>query len=140
MTAAAHEVPAPWSRIAVLEHEVEAERLDVELNHQGIPHVMVSYGDSAFDGLFQAGHGWGHVEAPGKQKDAILSLLEGIRLRSSSESERNTVRDTVKAAEEAGEIQGHRQCVVCNAAIPDGASLCPKCGWAQPGNNELGSS
>jgi len=73
------EVVGPWDRIAVLAHAVEADRLDVELNNRQIPHVMVSYGDSALDGLFQVAHGWGHVEAPVVHQDAVLSILEDIR-------------------------------------------------------------
>ncbi len=75
----AAEALEPWDRIAVLAHAVEADRLDVELNNRQIPHVMVSYGDSALDGLFQASHGWGHVEAPVKHQDVVLSVLNDIR-------------------------------------------------------------
>ena len=78
-SAPAFELPGPWERMAVLAHSVEADRLDVELNNRQIPHVMVSYGDSALDGLFQASHGWGHVEAPVEHKAAVLSTLEDIR-------------------------------------------------------------
>ena len=70
---------APWHKVAVLENEVEADLLDVELNSQGIPHVMVSYHDAALDGLFQTLRGWGHVEAPDEAKDQILSILKAIR-------------------------------------------------------------
>ena len=69
---------APWHKVAVLENEVEADLLDVELNSQGIPHVMVSYRDAALDGLFQTLRGWGHVEAPDQAKDQILSILKEI--------------------------------------------------------------
>ena len=75
----ASEVLEPWDRITVLAHAVEADRLDVELNNRHIPHVMVSYGDSALDGLFQVSHGWGHVEAPVEHKPAVLSILDDIR-------------------------------------------------------------
>jgi hypothetical protein len=75
----AAEALAPWQRIAVLEHEVEAERLGVELANRKIPHVLITYNDSALDGLFQASHGWGHVEAPGEHRDAVLGLLREIR-------------------------------------------------------------
>lgn len=75
----ASEVQGPWDRIVVLAHAIEADRLDVELNNRQIPHVMVSYGDSALDGLYQVSHGWGHVEAPAKLQGAILSILDEIR-------------------------------------------------------------
>jgi hypothetical protein len=74
----ATEASVPWHKVAVLENEVEADLLDVELKSHGIPHVMVSYRDAALDGLFQTLRGWGHVEAPGGAKDQILSILKAI--------------------------------------------------------------
>jgi hypothetical protein len=47
---------------------------------------MVSYRDSAFDGLFQTARGWGHLEAPMKHRDAILTVLRDIR-QSSGQSQ-----------------------------------------------------
>jgi hypothetical protein len=72
------EETVPWHKVAVLENEVVADRLDVELNSQGIPHVMVSYHDTALDGLFQTLRGWGHVEAPDEARSRILSILKEI--------------------------------------------------------------
>ncbi len=70
---------ARWDKVAVMEHEVEAERLDVELNNRKIPHLLQSYYDSALDGLYQSARGWGHVQAPREYKEAVLSVLEDIR-------------------------------------------------------------
>ena len=69
--------------IAVLDNEVEARVLDGLLKERGIPYRIRSYHDSAYDGLFQSSHGWGQVEAPGKFKEEILSMLEDLRLRAS---------------------------------------------------------
>ncbi|MGA2865688.1 MAG: zinc ribbon domain-containing protein [Verrucomicrobiota bacterium] len=73
--------PPPWERITTLENEIEADRLDLALRSMMIPHVMVSYSDSAFDGLFQAGRGWGHVESPKEHREVILSILNDLRQR-----------------------------------------------------------
>ncbi len=75
----ATQAPPAWQRVAVLENEVEAERLGVELEAQGIPHVMISYSDTAYDGLFQLSRGWGHLEAAPEHKEAILAILQDIR-------------------------------------------------------------
>ena len=72
-------VSGRWQRIAVLNNEVEAERLDLELQNLGVPHVMVSYRDSALDGLYQVGRGWGHVEADATNASTVISLLEDWR-------------------------------------------------------------
>jgi hypothetical protein len=68
-----------FTKIAVLQDESEAERLHIELEREEIPHVMVSYEDPAFAGIFQTAKGWGHIEANEENKDAILSTLEDIR-------------------------------------------------------------
>jgi hypothetical protein len=73
------EMPVPTERIAMLQSEIEAERLMVELNTRNIPHCIISHHDSAFDGLFQMYRGWGHVEAPADYKETIMSILESIR-------------------------------------------------------------
>ena len=65
--------------IAVLDNEVEAQLLDAELTERGIPHLLRSYYDSAYNGIFQFSQGWGHVEAPSKYKDEILQILNSMR-------------------------------------------------------------
>ncbi len=76
------EAPPPAQKIALLQNEIEAELLEEELTNRNIPHCLISYHDSAFDGLFQLYRGWGHVEAPTEFKDAIVSVLEDIRAAS----------------------------------------------------------
>ena len=66
-------------RIAVLRNEVEAQLLAGELAELDIPHLMKSYYDGAFDGVYQFSKGWGHIEAPSKFKEKILKILTGIR-------------------------------------------------------------
>lgn len=70
-------------KIAILENEAEAQVLDGLLREQGIPHVIRSYHDSAYDGLFQSSHGWGHIEAPGKFREEILSMLKALKQQAS---------------------------------------------------------
>lgn len=66
-------------RIAVLRNEIEAQLLAGELAGLDIPHLMKSYYDGAFDGVYQFSKGWGHVEAPSEFRDKILEVLAGIR-------------------------------------------------------------
>lgn len=68
-------------RVAILQDEVEAMALGAELEAIGIPHNVVSYFDSAYDGLFQVNKGWGHVEAPEEFADQILEILQQLRPR-----------------------------------------------------------
>jgi len=66
-------------RIVVLRNEVEAQLLAGELAELDIPHLMKSYYDGAFDGVYQFSKGWGHIEAPSEFRDKILEVLAGIR-------------------------------------------------------------
>ena len=71
-------------KIAVLDSEVQAELVDSVLAQRGIPHLMRSYHDSAYDGIFQTRGGWGHIEAPQDSRDEILAVVEEIRRQASS--------------------------------------------------------
>jgi hypothetical protein len=62
-------------KIVVLDNEVQARVLESMLKEQGIPHLIRSYHDSAYDGLFQMSKGWGCVEAPEKFKSIIINIL-----------------------------------------------------------------
>ena len=75
-----------FEKIAAIEHEVEANCLRAELEAHGIPHAMLSYYDSAYDGLFQFSTGWGHVEAPVERRDEILEILKAIRQEAAQQS------------------------------------------------------
>jgi len=71
-------------KIAVLDSEVQAELVDSVLTERDIPHLMRSYHDSAYDGIFQTHGGWGHVEAPAAFKDDILAVIEDIKRQAST--------------------------------------------------------
>jgi hypothetical protein len=71
-------------KIAVLDSEVQAELVDSVLSERGIPHLMRSYHDSAYDGIFQTHAGWGHVEAPAAFKDELLAVIEDVRRQAAS--------------------------------------------------------
>ena len=66
-------------RIVTLDNIVQAQVVDSALTEAGIPHVMVSYYDAAYDGLFQAMRGWGHVEAPKRFREEVLAVVEAAR-------------------------------------------------------------
>jgi hypothetical protein len=68
-----------FKKILVLNNEVEAQLLDAVLEEQEIPHLMRTYHDRAYDGLWQQQQGWGHVEAPEEFKERILSIYQDLR-------------------------------------------------------------
>jgi hypothetical protein len=70
---------ADYVKVSVLDNEIEAQLLDSILEEREIPHLMVSYHDTAYDGLFQTQKGWGHVSAPTPFKQEILEILNAVR-------------------------------------------------------------
>jgi hypothetical protein len=69
----------PYTKVAVLESEIEAQILDSILNEQGIPHHIQSYHDTAYDGIYQAQKGWGRISAPAAWSEEIKEILSDIR-------------------------------------------------------------
>lgn len=65
-------------KILVFENEIEANLLDGLLKERDIPHVIRSYHDSAYDGLWQYHTGWGQLDAPEEYKDEILMIYNGM--------------------------------------------------------------
>ena len=69
-------------KVAVLNNEIEAQLIDGLLSDQDIPHVMQSYHDSAYDGLFQGAGGWGHIEAPLNFHEQVIRVIDEVRRQS----------------------------------------------------------
>ena len=73
-------------KIAVLENEVEAHLVNSILKERRIPHVIKSYHDFAYDGVFQLTKGWGVINAPLVHKETILEILDDIRKQGCSDN------------------------------------------------------
>jgi len=65
-------------KILALDNEFQAMLLDDILNERNIPHIMKSYHDSAYDGLWQTQSSWGHVDAPEEYRDEILEIFNNM--------------------------------------------------------------
>jgi hypothetical protein len=63
-------------KILNLDNEFEAKLLDEILTEKNIPHLIRSYHDSVYDGLWQMQSAWGHVEAPEEFRDEIIRTYE----------------------------------------------------------------
>ena len=66
-------------KVAILENTIEAQLIDSILDEHNIPHLLHSYHDTAYDGLFQVQKGWGELRAPLSFKDDILEILNAVR-------------------------------------------------------------
>ncbi len=61
-------------KILILQNEIEAMLLDEILTEKEIPHLIRSYHDSAYDGLWQSQTVWGHVDAPEEYREVITEI------------------------------------------------------------------
>jgi len=62
-------------KIMTLESQFEAQRIKNVLDRENIPHIIRSFHDSAYDGLFQGQQGWGVLMADEKNEKKILELV-----------------------------------------------------------------
>jgi hypothetical protein len=68
-----------FTKAVVLENDIEAALLDSILSERKIPHMMQSYYDTAYDGLYQTQKGWGHVSAPVSYHEEIKEVVFDLR-------------------------------------------------------------
>ena len=61
-------------KILMFQNEIEAMLLDEILTEKQIPHMIRSYHDSAYDGLWQTQSAWGHVESPEEYREEIVKI------------------------------------------------------------------
>ena len=74
-----------FKKIVVLDNEIEAQLMDSILTERNIPHRMKSYHDSAYDGIFQAQKGWGHIEAPLRYQEEIIAIHADLPVKNHKE-------------------------------------------------------
>jgi hypothetical protein len=61
-------------KILMFQNQIEAMLLDEILTDKQIPHLLRTYHDSAYDGLWQSQSGWGHIEAPEEFREEIMKI------------------------------------------------------------------
>ena len=69
---------AKFEKIIELTNDAEARLLHAHLEERSIPHVIRSYHDTAYDGIFQVQFGWGHIEAPAEYREEIFRIHEDL--------------------------------------------------------------
>jgi hypothetical protein len=65
-------------KIIIFDNEVEARHMEAILKERNIPHLIRSYHDLVYDGLYQTQKGWGHLEAPEKYRDEIEEICDDL--------------------------------------------------------------
>jgi len=67
--------------VKAAENAFEADRIREALEQAGIPVLLRTFHDTAYDGIFVAQKGWGYVEVPAPQKERaekIVHELSGV--------------------------------------------------------------
>lgn len=67
-------------KILTITNAIEAHLLDEILTEKAIPHIIRSYHDSAYDGLWQTPSAWGLLEAEEKYRDEIMEIYNEMSL------------------------------------------------------------
>ncbi len=65
-------------KILTFTSEPEALLLEQILLDRGIPHMIRSYLDLAYDGLWQTNTVWGHLEAPEEYREEIMGIYNTL--------------------------------------------------------------
>ena len=65
-------------KILEFTNEFEAIRLSDILTEKNVPHLIRSYHDSAYDGLWQIQSNWGHLEAPEEFSEEIKQIYDSL--------------------------------------------------------------
>jgi len=68
-----------YEKLITFDNAVQANLLRSLLDEKDIPHVIISYHDSAYDGIWQEQKGWGFLEAPDQYHQQILDIYEDIK-------------------------------------------------------------
>jgi len=71
-----------YKKAATLENEIESQVLDSILNERNIPHIITSYYDTAYDGLYQTQKGWGYISTPEVYLKEIQGIISQLRKES----------------------------------------------------------
>lgn len=80
---------AEFVKIAVLEDPFEAQLIAPVLEEESVPHLIRSYHDTAYDGLYQSQKGWGEIRAPENFRTQIIDILTDLRSQEIGEASGN---------------------------------------------------
>ncbi|MFA5712909.1 MAG: DUF2007 domain-containing protein [Bacteroidales bacterium] len=65
-------------KILTFNNQFEALKAKELLESKGIPHIIRSYHDSVYDGLYQTHLGWGALFADEENEKSILNILSNF--------------------------------------------------------------
>jgi hypothetical protein len=79
-----------WVKAGTIENRFEGDRITQALQEAGIPFLIKSFLDTAYDGLYIPQKGWGIVMVSGKNKEEAERLISEIKKTFREEEEDET--------------------------------------------------
>jgi hypothetical protein len=76
-----------WTKIGIVENRFEADRVSQALNESGIPFIIKSFLDTAYDGLYIPQKGWAAVFVPADYSIEAENIISEIKIGFSEERE-----------------------------------------------------
>jgi polyhydroxyalkanoate synthesis regulator phasin len=84
------EVTDQWVKAGTVENRFEGDRISQALQEAGIPFLIKSFLDTAYNGLYIPQKGWGTVMVPGKNGEEAKKLISDIKKTFLKEGEDET--------------------------------------------------
>ena len=79
-----------WVKAGTIENRFEGDRISQALQEAGIPFLIKSFLDTAYDGLYIPQKGWGIVMVPEKDKETAENLIIEVKKTFKGEEEDET--------------------------------------------------
>jgi ketol-acid reductoisomerase len=70
---------AGWVKAGVIENRFEGDRISHALSEAGIPFMVKSFLDTAYNGLYIPQKGWGAVMVPEELKEQAEKIIDDIK-------------------------------------------------------------
>ena len=110
-----HEETKTMVKIFILQDRFEADLIKKELDREGIPVLIRSFRDTAYNGIYIPQKGWGEVSVPEKDRERAQEIIENL--------EHVLQEGKVSISEDEGLIA----CPCCGVEISVENQECPKC-------------
>ncbi len=68
-----------WVKAGTIENRFEGDRISQVLQEAGIPFLIKSFLDTAYDGLYIPQKGWGVVMVSGKNREEAERLISEVK-------------------------------------------------------------
>lgn len=71
---------ARWIQAGVIENRFEGDRMSQALEEAGIPYLVKSFLDTAYDGIYVFQKGWGRVMVPEDYREKAERVIAEVRI------------------------------------------------------------